>query len=252
MDAVVAAPREQQDELTALLPGPDSDGWALPSACQGWSVADVVLHLAQTNEMATGSARGDFEGTLERLTEGVMAGAADIDEGADALVAHQRGGPPAELLDRWNTSCDELRAALLDLGPAERVIWVVGTMAARTLATTRLAETWIHTGDVAEGLAVDLQPTDRLWHIARLAWRTLPYAFQRDGLEPPGPVAFELTAPSGAAWSFHPDVPAPTVISGPGLDLCRVASRRVDPADTALEAAGPDGDAVLARVRTWA
>ncbi|MDP1804049.1 MAG: hypothetical protein Q8K72_02680, partial [Acidimicrobiales bacterium] len=89
-------------------------------------------------------------------------------------------------------------------------------------------------------------------HIARLAWRTLPYAFQREGLEPPGLVAFELTAPSGAVWSFQPDEPAPTVISGLVADLCRVASRRVEPASTALRGSGPDADAVLALVRTWA
>ena len=125
-------------------------------------------------------------------------------------------------------------------------------MAARTLGTTRLAETWIHTGDVAIGLGVELAPADRLRHIARLAWRTIPYAFTREGLEPPGPVAFELTAPSGAAWTFRPDGDAATVIRGPGYDLCRVASRRVDPPTPRLAADGPDGDAVLDLVRTWA
>lgn len=252
MRQAVDALEAQQDELTGLVAGLDDGGWAQPSACAGWSIADVVLHLAQTNEMAIGSARGDFAGTLARLTEGVSGEPGDIDASAAALVAHERGLPPAELLDRWRASCDALRAALLDLGPAERVTWVVGDMAARTLATTRLAETWIHTGDVAAGLGADLLPTDRLWHIARLAWRTLPYAFQREGREPPGPVAFELIAPSGAAWSFQPEDPAPTVISGPGLDLCRVASRRADATSTDLRGSGPDADAVLALVRTWA
>jgi hypothetical protein len=64
-------------------------------------------------------------------------------------------------------------------------------------------------------------------------------------------VRFDLVAPSGAAWRFGDD-DAPTVIAGPGADLCRVASRRVAPEDTALQAEGPDADAVLALVRTWA
>ncbi len=145
-----------------------------------------------------------------------------------------------------------MQAALLARLPADRVTWIVGDMAARTLATTRLAETWIHTGDVADGLGIDLAPTDRLWHIARLAWRTLPYAFDRAGHPPPGPVAFELTAPSGAAWSFAPDTPPATVVRGSGVELCQVASRRVEPSATGLVAEGPDGDAVLALVRTWA
>lgn len=65
--------------------------------------------------------------------------------------------------------------------PRRRLPWAVGELPARTLATTRLAVTWIHTGDVAWALGVDLAPTERLWHVARLAWRTLPYAFGRSG-----------------------------------------------------------------------
>ncbi len=44
-----------------------------------------------------------------------------------------------------------------------------------------------------------------LWHVARLAWRTVPYAFARSGRDAPGPVAFELRAPSGEDWEFVPD-----------------------------------------------
>ena len=125
-------------------------------------------------------------------------------------------------------------------------------MAARTLATTRLAETWIHTGDVASGFGISLVPSERLVHVARLAWRTLPYAFARDGRDPPGPVAFELVGPSGDRWDFGTDADAPTTIRGPGVDLCLVASRRVTPEETALTGTGPDAEAVLELVRTWA
>jgi uncharacterized protein (TIGR03084 family) len=128
---------------------------------------------------------------------------------------------------------------------------VAGELAARTLGTTRLAETWIHSGDVADGLGVELVPADRLWHVARLAWRTIPYAFERAGEPLPGPVAFHLVGPSGVPWSFG-DASAPTAIRGPGVDLCRVASRRVPPEATALTWDGPDGEAVLRLVRTWA
>ena len=94
-------------------------------------------------------------------------------------------------------------------------------------------------------------PSGRLYHIARLAWRTLPYAFARAGEEGPGPVAFELRAPGGDLWSFTPDAPT-TVVRGDAFDLCMVAARRVEPAETGLRADGPDGDAVLRLVRTYA
>ena len=54
---------EQHAELAGLLEGLDDDGWAAPSRCEGWTVADVVLHLAQTDEMALASAEGRLAGT---------------------------------------------------------------------------------------------------------------------------------------------------------------------------------------------
>ena len=66
-----------------------------------------------------------------------------------------------------------------------------------------------------------------------------------------GPVAFRLIGPDGAAWDFGDD-DAPTCIRGDGVELCHVASRRVPPGDTALVGTGPDAQAVLAVVRTWA
>src|SRR5205823_1880386 len=104
--------------------------------------------------------------------------------------------------------------------PHERVTWVAGQLSVRTLATTRLAETWIHSGDVADALGRSLVPSDRLRHIARLAWRTLPYAFERAGRQLHGPVAFELRGPDGRAWEFAPDEEPATTIRGDGHELC--------------------------------
>src|SRR5262249_28741655 len=149
--------------------------------------------------------------------------AATVDDGAAVMVDIDpiRGDGPA-VAARWRDGCARLRGLLRAGDPTEKVTWVAGRLSLRTLATTRLAATWIHTGDVAEALEHPLEPTERLEHVARLAWRTLPYAFERAGRPAPGPVAFHLTGPSGRAWSFDPDGPATTTVSGPGADLCRV------------------------------
>jgi uncharacterized protein (TIGR03084 family) len=242
---IVTALRAQLDELDATLDGLTAEDWSRPSACEGWSVADVVLHLAHTNELAIASARGE----LAAVAAVPAAGA--IDDGADAAVARERGASGAEVHARWRRSADAMCEALLACDPSARVQWVAGTLAARTLATTRLAETWIHTGDVCFAFGGGPAPTDRLRHIARLAHRTLPYAFEREGLTMHGEVAFRLVGPAGDDWSFGPD-DAPTVIRGSGVELCHVASRRVPPSATSLVGAGPDADDVLAVVRTWA
>jgi uncharacterized protein (TIGR03084 family) len=248
---LVDALEAQQAELTALLAGLDDAGWARPTPCEGWDVADVVLHLVQTNVMAQASHDGRFEEAMAELAVG-LGPAADVDEGAAAMVARDRGLPHDVLLERWRTEAAALAASLREGDPDEKVTWVAGQLRRRTLATTRLAETWIHTADVAAALDVPLPPTARLEAVARLAWRTLPYAFQRAGRTPAGPVAFDLVGPDGARWRFDPDEPAVTVVRGAGAELCAVAARRLDPATTGLVAEGLDADAVLELVRTYA
>ena len=77
MDDVITALVEQQAELSGLLHGLDESEWERPSRCDGWSVADVVLHVAQTNEMAIGSDLTTIyqpvRAQAERATLGLLA-----------------------------------------------------------------------------------------------------------------------------------------------------------------------------------
>jgi uncharacterized protein (TIGR03084 family) len=247
VDEVVAALRDQVHELDALVSGRDDADWSRPSACPGWSVADVLVHLAQTNEIAIAS----VEGRWDEVTRGWARGDATVDEWAGAAVEQSavRTGPAVHAW--WRDTADAMVTAFAAVDPGARVPWVVGDMAARTLCTTRLSETWIHTTDVAHGLGVAVAPTERLWHIARLVHRTIPYAFERAGASTPGRVRFDLTAPDGSTWTFG-EGDAPTVVTGPALDLCRIAGQRATAADTELAASGPDAESVLALVRTFA
>jgi hypothetical protein len=100
---------------------------------------------------------------------------------------------------------------------------------------------------IAAALAPEHQALDN-----RLAWRTVPYAFMRAGRAQAGPVAFDLTSPTGARWLFEPDEPAATVVRGQAHELCLVAGQRADATNTNLTAEGPDAEAVLELVRTFA
>ncbi len=253
---VVAALVAQQEELRTLVADRDDDELARATRCEGWSAADVLLHLAQTNEAAVAS----VEGRLEDFRLGGVGGesAADVDELADLAVAAEREAAPTAIRDRWWASAQAQAEAFRGCEPSARVLWVSGELAARSLASTRLSETWIHTVDVASAFGVRPAPTDRLWHVARLAWRTVPYAFERAGRPLAGPVAFELVAPDGSTWAFGLDapdvgaVPPATVLRGSAAALCEVAGQRADAADTDLTAEGPEAADVLALVRTFA
>jgi len=251
MDEILIALAEQHAELGDLLASIDEAAWTRDTPCAGWTVADVVVHLAQTDELAIGSVRRRFDEAISELA-GDIGFAESIDAGAALMVARDRNQSVAAIHDRWRRVSDTLREVLAASDLHDRVTWVAGELSVRTLATTRLAECWIHTGDVAAAVDRVQVPTDRLRHVARLAWRTVPYAFAHAGREPPRSVAFELTGPGGDEWSFRPDEPASTIIRGDGLELCLVAARRVDPRDTSLRREGPDADAVLELVRTYA
>src|SRR5262249_52802881 len=147
---------------------------------------------------------------------GGVTGQGNVDDGAGALVENERGQSNADVVERWRAGTVQLRDVLAASDPHARVRWVTGELSIHTLTTTRLAECWIHGDDVAHAVGASLPLTDRLEHIARLAWRTLPYAFGREGRELSGPVAFELTAPSGAPWSFEPNETPATVVEGRG------------------------------------
>lgn len=250
MEPILADLAGQQAELDGLLAGLEDADWLRPTRCEGWTLADVVLHLAQTNELALASANGDYAGAVVRLMAG--APAASVDEGAAAMVERERGRPGPQVRTRWQASAEGLRQGLATGDPHRRVSWVAGELSLRTLATTRLAETWIHSGDVADALGLAPVPTDRIGHIARLAWRTLPYAFARAGRELTGPVCFELVGPGGDRWDFRPETAPVTIIRGQAVELCLVAARRADPATTSLTGEGPDAGAVLELVRTYA
>ena len=247
----LSALAQQHAELADLLVSLQPEDWQRPTRCPGWSVADVVLHLAQTDEMAIASLEGRMAGFMAQQLEGQPA-ATNVDDGAALMVERERGLTPTALLERWTTASSTVDAMLSKADSHQRVTWVAGELSVRTLATTRLAECWIHTGDVAEAVGAELQAGDRLRHIARLAWRTLPYAFARDGKKLSGPVAFELTGPDGEAWTFLPEGEPATVVRGDGVELCLVAARRIAPSETRLSAEGADAGDVLELVRTYA
>jgi len=245
---VIAALAEQRAELEKMLAGLDGAGWATPvPRCPGWTVSDVVLHLAQTDEMCAASANGRFSDTL-----GTVRAGGTVDDGAAAAVEGDRGGMPSEVFARWRAASAAQNDALARADPETRVPWVTNTLAPATLATTRLAEAWIHTGDIADALGIPVLATSRLYHVAWLAWRTIPYAFQRAGQSLSGPVAVIVTAPDGSEWRFGDEASATTTVTGSGEAWCLVAARRLKAAETELRANGADAEAVLELVRTYA
>jgi uncharacterized protein (TIGR03084 family) len=233
----------EQDRLDGILSGLDDQQWTAASGAAGWTVSDVVLHLAQTEEAVVASATGASAGIWP-------ASGAPVDAVADQLVQAERG-EPAPTFERWRTARRAAVTALRAAAADQPLPWVAGALKPATLATTRLAEHWAHGLDITEPLGIALPDTDRLSHVAWLAHRTLPYAFAVASQEP-HPVRCELTAPDGTTiWEYGP-AGADSVIRGPAGAFCRVAAHRLPPQESGLTASGPYGPAALKVVRTYA
>jgi uncharacterized protein (TIGR03084 family) len=235
----LAAEDERLDLILAAL---DDDAWRSPSGAAGWSIADVVLHLAQTDEAVAASAGAAVEG-------GWPADATGVDDAADRMVREQRA-EPALVFARWRAAQQASLSALRGAEPGTRLTWVTGTLKPATLATTRLAEHWAHGLDITGPLGIDFPDTGRLRHIAWLGHSTLPYAFSLQGDEP-HPVYCRLTGPDGEAWSFGPE-DAESAIVGLAGSFCRVGAHRQAPEDAALIASGPYGPLALRLLRNYA
>jgi uncharacterized protein (TIGR03084 family) len=240
--ADLRAEEEALDAILERLPGAD---WDAPSAAPGWTIADVVLHLAQSEEaVAAATAGADWD-----------APGRSVDEAMAALVRDDRAAMPARgagplVLARWRAARLAALAALRSADPQKPLNWAAAALKPRTLATTRLAEHWAHALDVTDALGVPYPDTDRLRHIAWLGYSTLPYAFALIETQPQ-PVRCELAAPDGQSWSFGP-LEAPSSIRGPAAAFCRVGAQRLDPDSSGLVTDGPYGAAALRVLRNYA
>jgi uncharacterized protein (TIGR03084 family) len=233
----------EQDALEAVLAGLPEDTWLAESAASGWTVADTVLHLAQSEEAVAVTTGGGGE-ALDWSRYGDS-----VDTAMAALVEQQRTGP-AEIFRRWRTARRAALAGLRAADPGQAVRWVAASLKPRTLATTRLAEHWAHAQDIVGPLDIDFPDTARLRHIAWLGHSTLPYAFALAGQEPRD-VHCVLTGPGGETWRYGPPE-ADSAITGTAGAFCRVGARRLAAEQSGLRTQGPYGMAALRVLRNYA
>src|SRR6266536_1326595 len=136
----------EQDRLDAILGRLDEREWASPSAARGWTIADVVLHLAQTEEAVAASVAGADLALPS-------AGGATLDEVMDRLVRADQAAPAA-VLRRWRAARMAALKALRAADPQRLLAWAAEPLKPATLATTRLAEHWAHGLDIAGPLSI--------------------------------------------------------------------------------------------------
>lgn len=233
--ADLVAEHQVLDELVTPLP---PEVWAKPSPSPGWTLAHQIHHL----DVSEGAALLALTGHSDQVF-------APTGRWPDRPLPND----PAEVLDNWRTSRAASLEVMSTLDAKDPVIWGNGPMTCRSFATARLMETWAHGLDCFTTAGVEPVDTDRLRHVAHIGFRALPYAFQSQGVNLPAPLSelrLELVSPSGEGWVYG-NGNASQSITGSAAHWCRVATRRMDAADSDLVANGPLAQSVLTVARAY-
>lgn len=261
----------EQNALDEVVSGLTAAQWAAPTPSPRWSVADQIGHLAYfdgTAALAIADPDG-FAAARDALIAGALAdGVEAID---DLTLGAARAMTPEQLLGAWRDNRRRLADAAAELADDARVPWYGPSMSARSFLTARLMECWAHGQDVVDAVGGERPASDRLRHIAQLGYITRGWSYTIRGETPPeGVVALELTAPSGAVWTWGTtggsgsgsggsggggagDAGEQVVdtVRGPALDFCLVVTQRRHLDDTAL-ACGEAGRHWLLRAQAFA
>jgi uncharacterized protein (TIGR03084 family) len=243
LEQVLADLTAEGDALEAAVAPLDEQAWRAPVPALGWDIATTIVHLAWTDESAV--AAGTDKTAWDDL---VLRAIADPEGFVDAEAFAGAKAPADEILRRWRAA----RPALVDMLRAypegQKLPWYGPPMSPASMATARFMETWAHALDVYDAListgsiAEVPEPTDRIRHVAHLGVRTRNFAFGVGGLEPPAEeFRVELTAPSGAVWTWGPEEAAQSVV-GSAYDFCLRVTQRRHRDDLDLVATGPDAD----------
>src|ERR1700732_3391650 len=96
----------EQERLESILVALDEEQWASPSGASGWTIADVVLHLAQSEEAVAASVETASVEGAEAVRGGLgtglgnQPGSATTDEVAERAVRAERADA-STVLRRW-------------------------------------------------------------------------------------------------------------------------------------------------------
>lgn len=218
--------------------------WKKKTPFTGWTIHDTVGHLAASegyayNALEEGGSRLDEASQYETFNEFYAAG-----------FQPGRSMRPQDVIEWWREARAKVVDSLSRTSPSQRVPWFAGDMSAKTFATARLMETWTHGLDIHTTMDSEPDDTPRLRHIAWLAWKTLPHAFEDAGQPYEAPVRVEVIGPAYAKYVFGP-ADTDQVIKGTAGDWCRVAVRRRSPDDTNLKAQGQVAQMALKVVRVF-
>src|SRR3954470_2038662 len=132
LSALDGARHEFARRLREIAPG----DWDRPTPCEGWTVRDLVVHVAVGQRMAALLVRGGSREEAEALFDGATL--------------------PDDVLGEFDAGADEQAAAFAEPGAMERTTaHPAGDFPAAVLLGLRITDETMHTWDLARAIGAD-------------------------------------------------------------------------------------------------
>jgi uncharacterized protein (TIGR03083 family) len=140
----------------------DDPVWGQPSRCEGWTVRDVVAHLAAVEHYHHACLDGKVS---EFIEAGLAQGYTGLDDFNQGGIDERAGVAPHDLIEEWATNDDETRRRLRERD-GDDIDSTVGPYPLRWQAFHIAVELAVHADDIGLPVTAD-EAADRLtWRAA--------------------------------------------------------------------------------------
>lgn len=213
--------RQEAERLFALAS--PTEAWKAPTACEGWTTADVVAHIVDTTEgyfAAFDAARSGQAGAAGQ-PYGLPGMGARVNEQA----ASYRNVSQPEMLDRLRADFEAMMTILDGLGPEEWTGLMVphfymGTLPAYFFAAGQLMDYGVHSWDIRQGSGrahgLPGEAADLLVPFMFVLWQS---TVREDADRSPMQLGIRVTGRNGGDYRIDVDDRAMTVEQGSVDDL---------------------------------
>jgi uncharacterized protein (TIGR03083 family) len=170
----------EAERLDRHFTGLDDAAWMRASRCAGWTVRDVLAHLAGQEAYNHACLDDDLESLSERMLSEDISSVAEFN---DWTVRTRRGRPVAEILEEWRTKNGETRRRMRSLGRDATLPTMSGSYPVGLQVFLYASEYATHADDV--GVPDSTSPGRVRWRarVGRFALseRAAPVAVDQDG-----------------------------------------------------------------------
>lgn len=181
------AEADRLDRFFGSLQGAE---WDNPSRASGWSVRDVLAHLAGEESYNHACLNDDVAGFLSSLSE---AGVADLDAFNEWCVQQRRSLPVQDVLAEWRAADGWTRQRLRALGRDAQLPTMAGPYPVGLQALHIASEFATHADDVSAPTSGEEEPSRTDWRgrVGRFALSEKEDAASVEVSEPDGRVIVE-------------------------------------------------------------